>query len=184
MPLWHGACGAAEQMAGGARWAQRARSQRGSTLLGYLPNSPRRGRAPTGRYQRRRYEAALPSWASHGGAKPRELIWYRASRRDDNPLANRSASIRHPGTRGGGSPFVRTQIVMDTPCDLMTPNGGLLSIIAAARILDVHPGTLRNWLSQGRLPFVKVGRLTKLRRRDIGAFVERQTVTHDRGSDT
>jgi excisionase family DNA binding protein len=47
----------------------------------------------------------------------------------------------------------------------------LLSIPITAKILDVSKWTLRQWLSQRRLAFVKVGRLTKLRLEDIQEFI-------------
>jgi excisionase family DNA binding protein len=49
----------------------------------------------------------------------------------------------------------------------------LVSIPVGAKILDVSVWTLRQWLSQRRLAFVKVGRLTKLRLEDIQAFIDR-----------
>jgi len=48
----------------------------------------------------------------------------------------------------------------------------LVSIPVGAKILDVSVWTLRQWLSQRRLAFVKVGRLTKLRLEDIQAFID------------
>jgi excisionase family DNA binding protein len=48
----------------------------------------------------------------------------------------------------------------------------LLSVPEAAKILGVSEWTLRQWLSQRRLPFVKVGRLTKLRLQDLERFIE------------
>ena len=49
--------------------------------------------------------------------------------------------------------------------------GPLLSVDDAAAYLGVQPGTLRNWLSARRLPYVKVGRLTKLSQPDLDAFI-------------
>jgi excisionase family DNA binding protein len=48
----------------------------------------------------------------------------------------------------------------------------LVSIPVGAKILDVSVWTLRQWLSQRRLAFVKVGRLTKLRQEDIQEFID------------
>lgn len=48
----------------------------------------------------------------------------------------------------------------------------LLSVPEAASMLNVSHWTLRQWLSQRRIPFVKVGRLTKLRPQDIQAFID------------
>jgi excisionase family DNA binding protein len=49
----------------------------------------------------------------------------------------------------------------------------LVSIPVDAKILDVSVWTLRQWLSQRRLAYVKVGRLTKLRISDIQDFIDR-----------
>jgi excisionase family DNA binding protein len=49
----------------------------------------------------------------------------------------------------------------------------LVSIPVAPKILDVSVWTLRQWLSQRRLAFVKVGRLTKLQLEDIQEFIDR-----------
>jgi len=48
----------------------------------------------------------------------------------------------------------------------------LLSIPEAAKILGVSVWTLRQWLSQRRLPYIKVGRLTKLKIEDVEGFIE------------
>ncbi len=39
-----------------------------------------------------------------------------------------------------------------------------MTVEEGAAYLGLSPGTLRNWLSARRLPFVKVGRLTRLSR--------------------
>ena len=56
-------------------------------------------------------------------------------------------------------------------------NGELLRVEDAADYLGVSPGTLRNWLSERRIAYVKVGRLTRIRRSVLTEFVERNTVT-------
>jgi excisionase family DNA binding protein len=48
----------------------------------------------------------------------------------------------------------------------------LLTVKQAAQQLACEESTIRKWLSQGRLPRVKVGRLTRLRARDVSAVVE------------
>ena len=56
----------------------------------------------------------------------------------------------------------------------MTTNiepGDLLRIEEAARIATVKPPTIASWLSQGKLPRVKVGRLTRILRSDLEAFI-------------
>jgi excisionase family DNA binding protein len=49
----------------------------------------------------------------------------------------------------------------------------LLSVPEAAALLGIKVWTLRQWLSQRRIAFVKIGRLTKLRPEDITTFIER-----------
>lgn len=49
----------------------------------------------------------------------------------------------------------------------------LLSVPEAAALLGIKVWTLRQWLSQRRIAFVKIGRLTKLKQEDITAFIER-----------
>jgi excisionase family DNA binding protein len=60
----------------------------------------------------------------------------------------------------------------------------LLSVPEAALLLDIKVWTLRQWLSQRRIAFVKVGRLTKLQQEDIAGFIERnrqEAVSFERG---
>jgi excisionase family DNA binding protein len=57
----------------------------------------------------------------------------------------------------------------------------LLNVPEAAKVLGVSPWTLRQWLSQRQLPFIKIGRLTKLRPSDLQSFIEanvRREVDH------
>jgi excisionase family DNA binding protein len=49
----------------------------------------------------------------------------------------------------------------------------LLDVSEAAQLLGIKPWTLRQWLSQRRISFIKVGRLTKLRHEGIAAFIEK-----------
>jgi excisionase family DNA binding protein len=59
----------------------------------------------------------------------------------------------------------------------------LLSVPEAAQLLGIKTWTMRQRLSQRRIVYVKVGRLTKLRREDITAFVERnrrEAISHER----
>ncbi len=52
----------------------------------------------------------------------------------------------------------------------------LLSVSEAAALLNIQPDTLRHWLCDRRLPFVKVGGRTMLKRQDLEAFIEARTV--------
>ena len=47
----------------------------------------------------------------------------------------------------------------------------LLSIKQAAELLSCSEGAIRKWVYQRRLPCVKVGRLTRLRPKDLEALV-------------
>jgi excisionase family DNA binding protein len=49
----------------------------------------------------------------------------------------------------------------------------LLSVPEAAALLGIKVWTLRQWLSQRRIAFIKIGRLTKLTLEDITVFIER-----------
>lgn len=50
----------------------------------------------------------------------------------------------------------------------------LLTPEDAAKALVVKPETLRGWLRTGKLKGVKVGRLWRVRERDLEAFLERE----------
>jgi excisionase family DNA binding protein len=49
--------------------------------------------------------------------------------------------------------------------------GDLLSVDEAAELATVRPSTIRAWLGAGRLPRVKVGRCTRILRRDLEEFI-------------
>jgi len=52
----------------------------------------------------------------------------------------------------------------------------MLSAVKAAEVLGVSPRTIRQWSSQRKLRFYKVGRLTKYEASDLEAFLERGKV--------
>lgn len=56
------------------------------------------------------------------------------------------------------------------------PLSGLLGIDEAAEYLGIGPGTLRNWLSMKRIAYVKIGRLTKVSRDTLDAYIAAHTV--------
>jgi excisionase family DNA binding protein len=61
----------------------------------------------------------------------------------------------------------------------------LLSVPEAAALLGIKVWTMRAWLSQRRIAFVKIGRLTKICPEDITAFIERnrrEAVSFESGS--
>ena len=47
---------------------------------------------------------------------------------------------------------------------------GLLSVRETAKQLACSEAMLRKWLHQGKLPYVKVGRLTRIRHSDVEAW--------------
>jgi excisionase family DNA binding protein len=48
---------------------------------------------------------------------------------------------------------------------------GLLSVKEAAHRLSCSEAMLRKWIHKRRIPFVKVGRLTRIRQSDIEAWL-------------
>ncbi len=48
---------------------------------------------------------------------------------------------------------------------------GYLSITHAARLADIAPGTLRRWIREGRLPTRRAGRVHRVARADLDAFL-------------
>ena len=52
------------------------------------------------------------------------------------------------------------------------PPDHLLSVHQTADLLGVQPRTLYKWAHQGRLPVVKIGRLTRFRTSVIEKFIE------------
>ncbi len=53
----------------------------------------------------------------------------------------------------------------------------LLSVEQAAEYIGIRPGTLRNWLSERRIAYVKVGRLTRLSADTLNRFIAENTVS-------
>ena len=61
----------------------------------------------------------------------------------------------------------------------------LITVKEAARLLACSEAAVRKWVFQRRLPVVKVGRLTRLRQRDLEALIAdgtRAATSHDGGS--
>ncbi len=61
--------------------------------------------------------------------------------------------------------------LMEKPTSTASTAPMVLSIPDAAIMLAVSPAAIKKWLAQRRLPIVKVGSLTKLRRSDLEAVV-------------
>jgi excisionase family DNA binding protein len=51
----------------------------------------------------------------------------------------------------------------------------LVSAETAAVLLDVHPGTIRNWVAKGRIEYVKVGNRTKFYLSTIHKMIDANT---------
>jgi excisionase family DNA binding protein len=56
----------------------------------------------------------------------------------------------------------------------------LLTVIEAAKLLRMQPSTIRAWVSQRKLPYIKLGRLVRIRRADCVALVEGSLVPASR----
>jgi excisionase family DNA binding protein len=52
----------------------------------------------------------------------------------------------------------------------------LLTVPEAAAFLRLKPSTIRAWVSQRRIPFVKLGRLVRIRRADAEALISSRLV--------
>jgi len=56
----------------------------------------------------------------------------------------------------------------------MTPE--LLTIPETAALLRLRPSTLRAWILRRKLPYLKIGRLVRIRRADVEQFLQRSIV--------
>jgi excisionase family DNA binding protein len=61
-------------------------------------------------------------------------------------------------------------------------NGGLISVREVARQLGVHPETIRRLIHDGRLDAVRVGRVLRVPREAVEAFLAQQRVKPTRSS--
>jgi excisionase family DNA binding protein len=55
-------------------------------------------------------------------------------------------------------------------------NNELLTVSEAAALLRLKPSTIRAWTCQRKIPFVKIGRLVRIRRSDAEAFIQASRV--------
>ncbi len=54
--------------------------------------------------------------------------------------------------------------------------GELLTLAEAASLLRLKVSTLRDWVLNRRIPYVKVGRLVRIRRSDVEAMIAASVV--------
>ena len=59
---------------------------------------------------------------------------------------------------------------------MQAPPCGVIDNDQAATYLGCTPDTLRVWVSKRRVPFIKVGRLTRFRRTDLDAWLDARLV--------
>jgi len=52
----------------------------------------------------------------------------------------------------------------------------LLTVPEAAGLLRLQPSTIRSWILNRRLPFVKLGRVVRIRKADCDSLVTESTV--------
>ena len=59
---------------------------------------------------------------------------------------------------------------------MYTQTTGLLSVEETADYLGLSKYTVYTWVSQGRIPYTKIGRLTKFRKEDLDQLITANTV--------
>ena len=62
-----------------------------------------------------------------------------------------------------------------------TSAGPLLSVEEAASYLKIAVWTLRHWVSERKIPFVKLGRLVRFRQGDLDAHISKHIVRSSHG---
>ena len=65
--------------------------------------------------------------------------------------------------------------------DLRRTNGPLLANKEAAVYLGIAEWTLRHWVSQRKIPFVRLGKMVRFRQQDLDAFIARRIVRPTHG---
>ena len=66
------------------------------------------------------------------------------------------------------------EVLTRNAAPVVAQEGGYLSISGAAAFAAVHPGTLRRWITTGRLPVRRAGRVYRIARAELEAFLERE----------
>ena len=59
--------------------------------------------------------------------------------------------------------------------------GPLLAVEEAATYLGIAIWTLRHWVSQRKISFVRLGRLVRFRQADLDAFISKHVVKSNHG---
>ena len=59
--------------------------------------------------------------------------------------------------------------------------GPLLAVEDAAAYLQIAVWTLRHWVSDRKIPFVRMGRLVRFRQQDLDAYISRHIVRPTHG---
>ena len=59
--------------------------------------------------------------------------------------------------------------------------GPLLSVEEAASYLRIAVWTMRHWVSQRKIPFVRLGRLVRFRQADLDAYISKHIVKSNYG---
>ncbi len=60
-------------------------------------------------------------------------------------------------------------------------HGPLLSVDEAASYLRIAPWTMRHWVADRKIAFVRLGRLVRFRRQDLDAFIAKRIVRSNHG---
>ncbi len=66
--------------------------------------------------------------------------------------------------------------VEPNPGERSAAKSGLMTVEEAARFLGLSVWTIRRWIFQRRIPYVKLGRAVRIDREDLDALVERARV--------
>jgi len=61
--------------------------------------------------------------------------------------------------------------------DLQATEQELLTVPEAAKFLRIQASTVRSWILQRRIPFVKIGRLVRIRKADCIALINKNLVS-------
>ena len=60
--------------------------------------------------------------------------------------------------------------------DAHASHNGVMDVRAAAEYIGCTPGTLRTWTSKRKVPFIKVGRNVRFRRKDLDQWLDERVV--------